>query len=117
MDKMTRLLCVTGILLSATGPGFSQTDGARTEREEWLAEVDRARQRVDKIRKEGSFVDDERETVAEAIKERTRRALADEDLRPGDLVSTEGGFVRFEGISPDSKRIFTPVDPQPRHQK
>jgi hypothetical protein len=38
----------------------------------------------------------------EAARQMLARGLDDEDLRPGDIVSTENG----EGISADNKRIF-----------
>jgi hypothetical protein len=108
IDKMTRLLWVIGFLLCATGSGFSQDDGARTERKDWQARVDRARQRVEKLRKEGSFVPDEQESFSEAIKERTIRALDDEDLRPGDLVSTKAVFFGSRVFRRTASAFFLP---------
>lgn len=91
-------------------PGFAQEDGDNLTREEWQAQVDRARQRVEQIRRDGKFVDQEDQSPQEIDREIAKRALDDEDLRPGDVVSTASGFVRFEGLSPDNKRIFVPVD-------
>lgn len=78
-------------------------------------QVDRARQRVEQIRREGKFVDHENQPRQESAKEPARRALDDEDLRKGDVVSTESGFLRFEGILPDNRRVFSPVDPGLAH--
>jgi hypothetical protein len=91
-------------------PGFAEEDGDNLTKEEWQAQVDRARQRVEQIRREGKFVDQEDQSRQEIDREIAKRALDDEALRPGDVVSTESGFVRFEGLTPDNKRIFVPVD-------
>jgi hypothetical protein len=109
LTKMTSMACLIACLCPI-GPAFSQDESDLGTREEWQARVDRARDRVEQIRKGGSFVYEDREVLREAIKERTNRALDDEDLRPGDFISTGGGFLRFEGISPDGKRVFSPVD-------
>jgi hypothetical protein len=98
-------------------PAFAQEVGERQTREEWQAQVERARQRVEQIRREGTFVDQENQSPQVIAKETARRALNDEDLLPGDVVSTENGFLRFDGVSPDDKRIFSPVDPASNHGK
>ena len=77
-------------------PTFAQEDVDKTARNEWQAQVDRARQRVDQIRREGSFVDEETQSPQQAAREMLTRSLDDEDLRPGDIISTEHGFLRFE---------------------
>ena len=96
-------------------PAFAQEDADRQTREEWQAQVERARQRVEQIRREGTFVDQETQSAQEAAKATARRALNDEELRPGDVVSTENGFLRFDGLAADDKRIFSPVAPQLNH--
>ena len=98
-------------------PGFSQEEAERQTREDWQAQVERARQKVEQIRREGTFVDQESEPPEETDKEIARRALRDDDLRAGDVVSTENGFVRFEGTTADEKRIFTPIAPPPNYRK
>jgi hypothetical protein len=107
-------VCVELWLIS---PAFTQEDTDRQTREEWQAQVERARQRVEQLRREGAFVDQENESAEDAAKETARRTLEDEELRAGDVVSTEKGFLRFDGLSPDEKRIFSPVDPQLNHGK
>lgn len=97
-------------------PAFAQEESGTQSREEWQAQVERSRQRVEQIRREGKFVDEgpSSEAVAREIdREIARRALDDEDLRPGDLVSTDRGLLRFEGVTPDNKRIFTAVPTRP----
>jgi hypothetical protein len=98
-------------------PVLADEDEATQTREEWQAQVERARQRVEQIRREGTFVDQEAESEQENAKETSRRALDDEALRAGDIVSTENGFVRFDGLAPDDKRVFSPVAPRLDHGK
>jgi septal ring factor EnvC (AmiA/AmiB activator) len=107
-------VCTQLWLISAA---FTQEDADRQTREEWQAQVERARQRVEQIRREGAFVDQESESVQEAARATARRALEDEELRAGDVVSTENGFLRFDGLSADDKRIFSPVEPASNHGK
>jgi phytoene/squalene synthetase len=97
-------------------PAFAQEDVDKTARDEWQAQVDRARQRVEQIRREGRFVDDEKQSPQQAAREMLTRSLDDEDLRPGDIISTERGFLRFEGVSSDNKRIFVKIDAGFNHQ-
>jgi hypothetical protein len=97
-------------------PAFAQEEASTQTREEWQAQVERSRQRVEQIRREGKFVDKgpSPEAVTREIdSEISRRALDDEDLRPGDLVSTNRGLLRFEGVTRDNSRIFTAVPQQP----
>jgi hypothetical protein len=89
---------------------FAQEDVDKIARDEWQAQVNRARQRVEQIRREGRFVEQEQQSPQEASRELLTRVLEDEDLRPGDIVSTESGFLRFEGISSDNKRIFVKIE-------
>jgi phytoene/squalene synthetase len=97
-------------------PTFAQEDVDKTTRDEWQAQVDRARQRVEQIRREGRFVDEEKQSPQEAAREMLTRSLDDEDLRPGDIISTEDGFLRFEGVSSDNKRIFVKIEAGLNHQ-
>ena len=97
-------------------PTFAQEHVDKTTRDEWQAQVDRARQRVEQIRREGRFVDEEKQSPQEAAREMLTRSLDDEDLRPGDIISTEDGFLRFEGVSSDNKRIFVKIDAGLNHQ-
>jgi hypothetical protein len=109
--KLSALLLVSVCAqLWACFPGLAEEDGDNLTREQWQAQVDRARQRVEQIRREGKFVDQEEQSPQEIDREIAKRALEDDDLRPGDVVSTANGFVRFEGLTPDNKRIFVPVD-------
>lgn len=109
--KLCAVMLITFCAQSwACAPGLAQEDGGDLTREQWQAQVDRARQRVEQIRREGKFVDQEDPSPQQIDREIAKRALDDEDLRPGDVVSTANGFVRFEGLSPDNKRIFAPVD-------
>ena len=109
--RLILLVILVGVKSWMLSAAFAQQDEDQSAREEWQAQVDRARQRVEQIRREGKFVVQENQPGQESAKELARRALDDEDLRKGDVVSTESGFLRFEGILPDNRRVFSPVDP------
>lgn len=118
MNPGTRVLVAVSVCapLWLGSPTFAQEDIDKAARDEWQAQVDRARQRVEQIRREGRFVDDEKQSAQEAAREMLARSLDDEALRPGDIVSTADGFLRFEGVSSDNKRIFVKIDAGLNHQ-
>jgi hypothetical protein len=70
--KFRRLILLV-ILVSAKSwmlsPAFAQQDEDQSAREEWQARVDRARQRVEQIRRGGKFVDQESQPRQESAKE------------------------------------------------
>jgi hypothetical protein len=119
MNSITglRLAGLVSAFLFSNGPAFCQDEDGLIARKEWQAQVDRSRQRVDQIRREGTFIYQEQETSQEEIREQINRALDDDGLRPGDVVSTNDGFLRFEGTSPDNKRIFSPLKPQAPYRR
>jgi phytoene/squalene synthetase len=117
MKPGPRMLLAVAVcaLLWPNAQAFAQEDVDKNAKEEWQAQVDRARQRVEQIRREGKFVEQEEQSQQEAARQMLARGLDDEDLRPGDIVSTENGFLRFEGISADNKRIFVQTVPGLKH--
>jgi phytoene/squalene synthetase len=113
MKPGPRMLLAVAVfaLLWPNAQAFAQEDVDKNAKEEWQAQVDRARQRVEQIRREGKFVEKKEQSQQESARQMLARGLDDEDLRPGDIVSTENGFLRFEGISADNKRIFVRTVP------
>lgn len=78
-------------------------DGPRLSRQEWLDSVESARQRVERMRREGkSFVPVEA-PIDEAV-DNSRRVLRDETLRAGDVVSTDRGLMQYRGRAGDVPR-------------
>ena len=64
-------------------------------REEWQAHVEASRQRTKPVKRQHqSFVPKEpsQNEIAEAA---SRRALQDDSLKPGDIVSTTDGLFQF----------------------
>ena len=109
MDGMRRsclILVVVSLTASPSTGCFAQErttpDTTVMSREEWQAHVKAARERLGQMRRERkSFVapPPSQDEIAEAA---SKRVLED-DLRPGDIVSTKAGLFRFRG-SPDRER-------------
>ena len=81
--KLSAILLISACArLSMCSPASAQEDGDNLTREQWQAQVDRARQRVEQIRREGKFVDQDEPSPQEIDREIAKRALDDDDLRP-----------------------------------
>lgn len=81
-------------------------------REQWRANVEEARRRVDQMRREGRSFAPPTQPAEDASKEMLQKILEDDSLRAGDIVSTERGLLVFKGRSSgEPGRIdFAPVD-------
>lgn len=77
-------------------PGLDQT---LISREQWLANGEEARRRIDQMRREGRSFAPPPQSVEEAAREASQRALEDDSLRAGDIVSTDRGLLVFKGRS------------------
>jgi hypothetical protein len=76
-----------------------ERDPSQMSREEWLAHVEASRQRIELMRRQHqSFVPQQpsQNEIAEAA---SKRALQDDSLKPGDIVSTTDGLFRFRGAA------------------
>jgi hypothetical protein len=78
-------------------------DPPQINREEWRAQINAARERVDTMRRERKSFAPRTPTPDERAEEASRRILQDESLMPGDVVSTSQGLFQFQG-SPDRER-------------
>src|SRR4051812_6847868 len=81
-------------------------------REQWRANVEEARRRIDQMRREGRSFAPPTESAADASKEMFQRVLEDDSLRPGDIVSTDRGLLIFKGRSSGEPgpNDFAPID-------
>jgi hypothetical protein len=77
-------------------------DATQMSREEWQAHVKASRERLGLMRRERKSLVAPPPTQDEIAEAASKRALED-DLRPGDIVSTKAGLFRFRG-SPDRER-------------
>jgi hypothetical protein len=77
-------------------------DTNQMSREEWQAHVKASRERLDLMRRERKSLVAPPPTQDEIAETASRRVLED-DLRPGDVVSTKAGLFRFRG-SPHRER-------------
>ena len=77
-------------------------DTTQMSREEWQAQVRASRERLDLMRRERKSLVAPPPTQDEIAETASKRVLED-DLRPGDIVSTKAGLFRFRG-SPDRER-------------
>ena len=112
----TTLLCgSTGLTQETTQP-----DRSEMTRDQWRAEVDAARRRLDQMRREHRSLLPPTKSPAEKDADTARRAFEDDSLQAGDIVSTGQGLFQFKGGSsaPHSRDDFVPLGPardqQPR---
>ncbi|WP_271573146.1 hypothetical protein [Bradyrhizobium sp. CCBAU 11361] len=84
-------------------------------REDWKRRVDDARKRAEQARRDWRL-NDPRRMVEPDPQEKiaTQRVLSDDTLRPGDIVSTDKGFLLFRGRSgADGQNAdFVPIAPR-----
>ena len=109
--RMTRLLA--SIIMVCEAALYSTRGGSQelqnvdshsmgqkeTSREEWQAQIKSARERVETIRRERKIFIAPPLTQPDLDQEASRRALEDDSLQRGDIVSTNRGMFRFEGNS------------------
>lgn len=80
-----------------------ERDPSQMNREEWRAQVQAARQRLELMRRQHrSFIPQE-PSQYEIAETASKRVLEDDSLQPGDIVSTTHGLFRFRG-APDGQR-------------
>jgi hypothetical protein len=82
----------------------SEQDSSQMSREQWQAQIKTARERSEIVRRERRFFVQQPPTSEELADEASRRALEDNSLRPGDIVSTNRGLFRFQGPSDRERR-------------
>jgi hypothetical protein len=102
-------------LLQSSGgmaENISEPGEPRLSREHWLADVEAARQRIERMRREGKSFVPAGASADEEVEDMSRRALEDESLRAGDVISTSRGLFRYKGSSGNRRRPddFVPVD-------
>jgi hypothetical protein len=88
------------VLLSSSNcsaQGLSIDERPEVSREEWQAHVRASRERADLMRRERRSFAPRAPTPEEIAEEATRRALEDDSLLPGDIVSTSKGMFQFRG--------------------
>jgi hypothetical protein len=72
-------------------------DLSQMSREQWRARVQSSREQAATARRERRSFISQPPTPEEVAEEASRRVLEDDSLRPGDVVSTNRGFFRFQG--------------------
>ena len=78
-------------------------DLSQMSREQWRARMQSSRERAETIRRERRTFIPQPPTREEVAEEASKRVLEDDRLKPGDVVSTNRGFFRFQG-PPDRER-------------
>jgi len=81
----------------------TEDDPAQMSREEWKNQVATSRQRAEEMRRQRRSFIPQAPTAEEIAEEASSRAFKDDSLRPGDVISTNRGFFRFQGF-PDRER-------------
>ena len=115
------LLMTSSVTLSVASAGL--TSGARAQvvgetgerltRQQWLGEIQASRHRIDRMRREGRSLEPSPPTDEEVAREASQRALEDDSLRYGDIVSTDRGLMVFKGrsLGTPSPDDFVPLTP------
>jgi hypothetical protein len=109
----TALLALGGLFWrDCAAQTVPEPDQTLLSREQWLANVDRDRRRIDEMRRQGLSFAPPPPTEQELASEALQRILGDETLRPGDIVSTDRGLLVFRGRSPNEPGLgdFAPID-------
>jgi hypothetical protein len=83
--------------------GDTQNDAWQMNREEWQNQVKSSRQRAEEMRRQRRTFVPQVPTAEELAEEASARAFKDNSLRPGDVISTNRGFFRYQGF-PDGER-------------
>jgi hypothetical protein len=109
IEGMSRsfLLIATVSLTASLSIGCSAQERATADttqmsREEWQAHVKASRERLGMMRRDRKILVAPPPTQDEIAEAASKRVLED-DLLPGDIVSTKAGLFRFRG-SPDRER-------------
>ena len=95
------LLLVTLVNLLGSSGCIAQAaaeDSPEVSREEWRAQVQTSREQTDLLRRQRRSFVPPAPTPEEAAAEASRRALEDDGLLPGDIVSTSQGLFQFRGV-------------------
>jgi hypothetical protein len=94
-------------------PESDQPGQPRMSREQWLADVEAARLRVEERRRQGRSFAAPVPSDEEVGRETFQRILEDDSLRAGDIVATSRGLLMFKGQSSDERSLsdFAPVAP------
>jgi hypothetical protein len=101
------VLTTIGFATIASGSCLAE-DGAENgpaqmSREEWQNQVKSSRQRAEEMRRLRKSFIAQAPTAEEIAEQASSRAFNDGSLRPGDVISTNRGFFRFQGF-PDRER-------------
>jgi hypothetical protein len=91
-----------GLSIGCCAQERASDDTTQISREEWQAKVKASRERLDLMRRERKSIVAPPPTQDEIAEAASKRVLEDE-LLPGDIVSTKAGLFRFRG-SPDRER-------------
>jgi len=91
-----------GLSIGCSAQERATADTTQMSREEWQAHVKASRERLGMMRRDRKSLVAPPPTQDEIAEAASKRVLED-DLLPGDIVSTKAGLFRFRG-SPDRER-------------
>src|SRR3954468_24841157 len=107
MKPFATRIAICGLAAFLPISGFAQEgsdpDPSQISREQWQNQVRTARERSETIRRQRRHSIPQLPTPEELAEEASRRALEDNSLRPGDVISTNRGLFRFQGL-PERER-------------
>ena len=98
-------------VMAQAGPESEQPSEPRMSREQWLADIEAARRRIEERRREGRSFAQPTPSDADVAREAFQKILEDDSLRAGDIVATSRGLLMFKGQSSNERSLndFAPV--------
>ena len=91
------IVLLTQFLTIGRAQEQSEPDPSQMSREQWREQIKISRERSEVIRRDRRHLKPQPPTPEELAAEASRRALEDDSLRPGDLVSINKGLFRYQG--------------------
>jgi hypothetical protein len=107
MQYAVVLVAAVGLAVLGAKGGIAQERPAEVtaepSRAEWQAQINASRERAGQMRRELRSSIPQAPTPQEIAAEASKRAIEDDSLLPGDIVSTDRGLLQFRG-APDRER-------------
>jgi hypothetical protein len=93
------------------------SDDTQLTREQWQQRIEAARERLRQRRVNGLGLRPAATTERARDQDNTERAMSDDSLQPGDMISTPKGLMTFKGVKPQSGEPGQGGDPPPKPEE
>ena len=103
--------CLAEDITNSTPNPSAPSDDTQLTREQWQQRIEAARERLRQQRTNGPGLRPAATTERARDQDNTERAMSDDSLQPGDMVSTPKGLMTFKGAKTQSGEPGQPADP------